>query len=182
MKGILLLFSIACVCLLASCQKATPRDTFNAAVLNTNLMHGFAGEGMRSQLSQAGTKLSGPNFDQEVEMKRMEVVATKLTALEEAFEKLKKLKPDDDSRAMLQAATALYEFVLPVYRNEYRQLAGLYDDKADAAKIQALEQSIQDQYQAKFAALSAALTAAAKPYAEKNQIQVTWDVQTSPSR
>ena len=27
-----------------------------------------------------------------------------------------------------------------------------------------------------------AMTAAAKPYAEKNQIPVTWDVRTSPSR
>ncbi len=182
MKGILLLLSVVCACLLTACQKSTPRDTFNAALLNTNVMHGFAGEGMRSQLATSGTKLSGPNFDQEVEMKRMEVVDTKLAVLEESFEKLKQLKPDDDSRAMLQAATALYEFVLPVYRNEYRQLAGLYDDKADAAKIQTLEQSIQDQYQAKFAALSEALTAAAKPYAEKNQIQVAWDVRTSPSR
>jgi hypothetical protein len=32
------------------------------------------------------------------------------------------------------------------------------------------------------AALFEALSAAAKPFAEKHQIQVTWDVQTSTSR
>lgn len=180
MKWLPLLLSAACAALLVSCQKATPRDTFTTAVLNCNLLHGFAGSGMRSELEQPSVKLVEGSTDKTVPMKRSEIVDGKIQSAQDALAKVRKLGADTDSKPMIEASIALYEFVLPVYQNEYRKLAGLYDSGADPKEISALEQSIEKQYQPKFAALHDAVTTAGKAYATKHQIPVQWDVRTSP--
>jgi len=180
MKWLPLLLSAACATLLASCQKATPRESFTTAVLNCNLLHGFAGRGMRSELEQPSIKLVEGTTDKTVPMKRAEVVDGKIQTAQDALAKVRKLGVDEDSKPMIEASIALYEFVLPVYQNEYRKLAGLYDSGADPKEISALEQNIEKQYQPKFAALHDAVTAAGKAYAAKHQIPVQWDVKTSP--
>ncbi len=82
----------------------------------------------------------------------------------------------------MQASIALHEFVLPVYRNEYQQLAKLYDDGAAKEKIEALASGIGTKYGPGVAVLFERLTAAGKAYASKHDIKVKWDVRTSPSR
>lgn len=175
-----LLLSCLISALLVSCQKATPRDTFTTAVLNCNLLHGFAGRGMRSELEQPSVKLVEGSTDKTVPMKRVEVVDGKIQSAQDALAKVRKLGADADSKPMIDASIALYKFVLPVYQNEYRKLAGLYDSGADPKEISALEQSIEKQYQPKFAALHDAVTTAGKAFAAKHQIPVQWDVKTSP--
>lgn len=180
MKHLPLLLSAACAALLVSCQKPAPRETFTTAVLNCNLLHGFAGRGMQSELEQPSVKLVEGTSDKTVPMTRAEVVDGKIQSVQDALAKVRKLGVDEDSKAMIEASVALYDFVLPVYQNEYRKLAGLYDSNADPKEIRALEQSIEKQYQPKFAALHDAVTTAGKAYATKHQIPVQWDVKTSP--
>lgn len=180
MKWPSLLFSTACAVLLVSCQKPTPRETFAIAVLNCNLLHGFAGRGMRSELEQPSVKLVEGGTDKTVPMKRAEIVDGKIQSAQDALAKVRKLGADDDSKPMIEASIALYEFVLPVYQNEYRKLAELYDSSADPKEIRGLEQSIEQQYQPVFAELHDAVTTAGKAYAAKHQIPVQWDVRTSP--
>ncbi len=45
-KIVLLLLILFCVNTFFSCNKATPNEIFSIAVLNANMLHGFAGEGM----------------------------------------------------------------------------------------------------------------------------------------
>lgn len=180
MKRLIVPISLLCCVLFSSCRKATPQDTFNTAVLNANLLHGFAGRGLQMQLEQPSIKLTGQNMDQQVPMKRAEVIDGKIQAAEEALGKIRKLPVDADSGVMIGASVALHEFVLPVYRNEYAKLAKLYDSGAPPDEIRALEQDIATKYQAKFAELHEALTAAGKAYAAKHGIQVQWHVRTSP--
>ena len=73
---------------------------------------------------------------------------------------------------MLDAAVALYEFVIPVYKNEYAQLAKLYDDGAPAEQIAALENTIQEKYGARFESLYNAVGTTGKAYAAKHNIPV----------
>jgi Fe2+ transport system protein B len=169
------------VCLLMNaCITASPENYFDIAVLNTNMMHGFASDGLQRELESPSVKLVAGTKDQTEPMKRKEIIDSKIQFLEPNLEKIKKLKQTDDNRDMLQASLALYEYVLPVYRNEYQQLAKQYDDGASSEQIQALQQSIQDKYYPQFERLFNNLTAAAKPYAERHHIQVNWDVSTSP--
>lgn len=82
---------------------------------------------------------------------------------------------------MVRASLALYDYVLPVYRNEYVQLAGLYDSNAAKADIDAALKSITDKNLKGYQERTDALLAAGKPFAERHGINVKWDVKTSPS-
>jgi hypothetical protein len=68
----------------------------------------------------------------------------------------------------------LHEYVLPVYKTEYQQLAKLYDKGASKKEIQSLTQSIHDKYYPGFDELFNKLTTTAKAFAEKHNIKVNW--------
>lgn len=180
MKRILVtLLSAICVCVVPSCEKATPEQTFARAVINTNLMSGFAGSGMRYQLENPSVKLTPSGGTSP--MTRKEWVDSQIRSIDESYQKTRKLVEDDDNRDMLQASIALYNYVLPVYRDEYTQLAGLYDRGAGKAELEVVYKAIADRYLEGYRARSAALNAAGKPFAERHGIRVKWDIQTSPS-
>ena len=173
---------MACCCLFASCDNATPHDYFDRAVLNSNFIQGFAGKGLQSQLDSPSVKLTDAKTGASAPMKRKEVVDDKIASIEQSLAKVKKLKETEDTKDIVQASIALHEYVLPLYRNEYQQLAKLYDDGAAKAQIEALASAIATKYRAGYEALSDRLTAAGKPYAARHDIKVVWDIQTSPSR
>jgi hypothetical protein len=110
------------------------------------------------------------------------VIDNDITALETNFEKVKKLRETDDTRDILRASVALYEYVLPVYKTEYQQVARLYDEGGPRGQIDSLAQTIETKYGPGFAKLSDRLVAAGKPYAARHGIKVKWDVSTEPSR
>lgn len=150
-------------------------------MLNCNLMHGFAGRGLASELESPSVKLSDTGNGATVPMKRKEIIDGKMQFLETCFERVKRLKQTDDTREMLQASVALYEYVLPVYKNEYEDLAKLYDEGAPREQIDALVSSIETKYRRGFETRFDRLTSAGKPYAERHHINVKWDISTEPS-
>ncbi len=166
--------------LLASCDN--PRTCFERAVLNCNMLQGFAGTGMLRQLESPSAKLTDAKTGASAPMRRAEIISDKITFIEQSLEKVRKLSQNNDTRDIIQASIALHEFVLPVYRNEYQQLAKLHDDGAPKAQIDALAAAITAKYRAGFQSHFDRLTAAARPYAAKHDIKVIWDVQTSPTR
>jgi hypothetical protein len=180
-KIVPLLFSMSACCLLASCDTATPQTYFEVAVLNCNLMHGFAGNGLERELESPSVKLSDAGNGATVPMKRKEIIDSKIQSLETYLERVKSLKQTDDTREMLEASVALYEYVLPVYKNEYQELARLYDEGALRERIDSLVSSIETKYHGGFATRFDGLTAAGKPYAERHHINVKWDISTEPS-
>lgn len=113
-------------------------------------------------------------------MKRKEVIEDKILTIESNYARLNKLKENDDNRDMIKASRAIYDYVLPVYKKEYMELARLYDEEAPKAAIGAYTQSIQEKYYPGFIALHEKLTAAGKPFAEKHGLNVNWNVRTSP--
>jgi len=180
-KTITAAFATACsFLLLASCNNATPENYFDEAVLNTNMMMGFASDGFERQLERPSVKLVEGTKDQTAPMKRKEVVDNQIHYLDESFAKVKNLKETAETKKMLQASIAVYEYVLPVFKNEYVQLAKLYDDGASKEQIASLSKSIQDKYFPGFKERIDSLIAAGKIYAAEHQIKVNWDVKTSP--
>lgn len=171
MKKSILPMLFAC-CMLFSCSSNTPQDYFNTAVLNCNLLYGFAGNGMQRELASPSVKLTDEKTGATAPMTRAEVIKDKLLTAESNFEKVKGLSVTDDTKEMLTASIALYEYILPVYKNEYQQLAALYDAGASPEKIEAAEKNITDTYEAKFLKLHNDVLAAGKVYATKNGIQV----------
>jgi hypothetical protein len=174
------LLTASCCLLLVACNTATPENYFDQAVLNSNMMMGFAGDGLQRQLEQPSVKLAAGTKDQTAPLKRKEVIENQIQYLDESFAKIKQLKETEDTRSMLQASIALYEYVLPVYKTEYIQLAKLYDEDAPKEQITSLSKSIRDKYFAGFKERLDTLIGTGKLYAMHHQIKVNWDIKNSP--
>ncbi len=173
MKNIIALFLILSFTLiLSSCGNPPPDQLFARVVLNCNLLFGFAGSGMQRELASPSVKLTDERTGATAPMTRAEVIKTKLATVEENYGKVKALSSNEETKEMLSAAITLYEFVIPVYKNEYSQLATLYDEGAPPDKIAALEKTIQEKYGAKFQELYSAVGATGKAYAAKHNIPV----------
>lgn len=176
-----ILLAICCLVAVAGCEQTTPEQYFARAVLGSNLIYGFAGSGMQSQLASPSVKMTDVKTGASAPMQRAEVLKLKLDAVQSSFEKVKALKSNSETQEMIKASLALYEFVIPVYRKEYNELAALYDSGAVPEKIAALEKTIAEKYSAQFQSLHRALITAGKDYAAKHNIQVR-EVNPSPGR
>jgi hypothetical protein len=171
---------ISCFVMLVSCGKPSPEKYFTTTVLNTNLLHGFAGEGMQRQLESPSSRLINISTGETAPEKREAVIDMKIEVLEESYRKIRNLPDWKESRKIQDAAVALYEYTLPVYKNEYKELAELYDNNASPEQISKIETAINEKYAAKFEELYTTLIDAGKIYAEKHNINVRWDVRTRP--
>ena len=139
------------------------------------MQFGFADDGMLRQFESPSVKMD-QTTKQAVPMTRSEVVADKIQYAEEAIEKIKDLKETADTKAILQSSLALHELVLSVYKNEYTQLAKLYDESAPKEQIQKQGKLIHDKYFTRYEGLYNDLASSGKLFADKHAIKVNWGV------
>ena len=171
------LFTVVIFCaVFSACSNPPLEKYFGIAVLNTNLLAGFGGEGLLRELQSPSVKLSGD--DEVVTMKRIEVIDTKVQFIGETIDKLNDLKVTDDpvTAEMLRSSKDLYNFILPVYKNEYKELAKLYDDAVEPAQIETYAKSIHEKYFPEYKQLYDNLIRTGKVFADKHNIKVNWGV------
>lgn len=168
-----LLFLCCSFLLITGCNTASPEKYFDRAVLNSNMLVGFANDGMFRELESPSMKMN-ESTGQPIAMKRSEVMSTKIKFLEDDFSKLKDLKETSDTREMLQTSLSLYEYILPVYKTEYVQLATLFDAGASKEQIQSQAQAIHDKYYKHFNEIYDKLISIGKSYAQRHAIKVNW--------
>lgn len=166
------LFILYCSLFLSSCNTATPEKYFDVAVLNSNYVVGFAGNSLSREFQSPSATMGEDG--QPVPMKRIKAVEDKIQFCEAALSKMNGLTKTDDARDILECANALYNFVIPVYKNEYTELAKLYDDAAPKDKIEAMDAAIKIKYAPKFETLYNELIAKGKLYAARHNISVNW--------
>src|SRR5687768_5219484 len=106
--------------LFTSCNSLSPEKTFEIAVLNSNMIVGFASDRLSRELESPSVKLVENNKTET--MKRSEVIQSKIDFSEEVLGKLKGMKTTDDTKEMINASVAVYEYILPVYKTDYQQL------------------------------------------------------------
>ncbi|MBL7740580.1 MAG: hypothetical protein JNK14_15280 [Chitinophagaceae bacterium] len=176
----LYLLLIIAYCQFTSCHSPSAEKCFNVAILNCNTIHDFAGRGLFREMESPSVKMVNGDVNNLVAMKRKEMVEAKIETVATNYNKVKQLKEMEDTKEMLRASLALYEYVLPVYKQEYMELARLYDEGASEESVTSYIESIQDRYYSGFAGLYDQMVAAGKLYAGKHNIQVNWDVRTSP--
>lgn len=167
------LIILSLCCFLAACNRPTAGKAFDVAVLNSNMLIGFANGGMERDLESPSVKM-GATKDEIIPMQRSEVVQSKLKFVEGNYEKLKGFTQTDDAKDIIQKSLALHELILPVYKNEYMQLAKLYDSNAPKSEVEKLRKTIHDQYFLKFEAAYNALINSGKLYAKEHGIEVRW--------
>jgi tetrahydromethanopterin S-methyltransferase subunit G len=162
-------------CLLfTACNTATPEKYFDIAVLNSNMLNGFASEGQLRQMESPSAKMDEKG--QAVASKRLEELNQKIQFVEEEYKKVKDLKETEDAKDILQSSVALYDLVIPVYKTEYTQLATAYDNGVAKEQLQQQAKAINEKYFAQYQSLYNKLIAAGKLYATKHNIKVNWAV------
>ncbi len=161
--------------LLFSACTATPEKYFDMAVLNSNRIVGFASEGQARDLESPSVKM-GKDKNDILVMERKEVITDKIQFVEEALGNLRDMKQTDDNKEIMQASIALYEFILPVYKNEYMELARSYDEADPKEQIEKQTQSIHDKYFEQFELLYHKLIGHGQVYAQKHKIEVHWNM------
>jgi hypothetical protein len=161
--------------LLASCNNPTPKNYFDEAVLNVNLITPFGGQAALQSLAHPSVKLVPGTKDQTVPMTRKEIIEDEIQRVEENLTKIKTLPDSEETRDMVQTSIKLHEFVLPVYKGEYRELAKLYDEGGSQQERVAKAQEIDRKYLTGYRALFNRLVELGKPYAAKHNIKVEWN-------
>jgi hypothetical protein len=158
---------------LIGCNHPSPEKYFDITVLNTNVVVGFANEGMARELESPSVQLV-KNTDAVVPMKRVDVINSKIEFAETNLAKIEKLDASGDNKEMVEASRDLFNYIIPVYKNEYMQLAKLYDADASKEQITTLMTSVQTKYFPRYEALSNKLIAHGKVYAAAHNIKVNW--------
>lgn len=165
--------NIFCAACFTACNQPSPDHYFGIAVLNSNIFYNFAGATLPYELKSPSARAAKEKgkFEQ---LKRKEVIDSKIIWLEGNFKKLKDLTETADAKNMLQASRAVYEYILPVYKKEYQQLAQLYDSGAPKEEIEVMGHYINTTYYPRFEELYSKLIAEGKTYAERHSINVKW--------
>ena len=169
-----LIIALALGLLLSSCNNATPENYFDEAVLNVNLITPFGGQAALYSLAHPSVKLVAGTKDQTTPMTRKEIVEGQIQRVEGNLTKIKALPDSEETRDMVQTSIKLHEFVLPVYKTEYRELAKLYDEGGSQQERVAKAQEIDTKYSAGYQALFNRLVELGKGYAAKHHIKVEW--------
>ncbi len=160
---------------LTSCTPDSPQKFFEQAVLNTNLVNDFDPKTFGKSLEQYTIEYPNVPASKKKGNEAQEVVNMKVLSVERALKNIKALSAtDDETKAIKENSIALFETVLPVYKNEYLQYAKLCDQKGPADQKAALLDKIEQNYAPKVYELLDALYQKGKVYAEKNNINVNW--------
>ena len=160
--------------LVNACNTATPEKYFDVAVLNVNMIDGFSDDALLRELRSPSATLLEGTKDQTRSRKRTEVIVDKVSYVGENLESIKNLTETADTKEMIQASLSLHEFVLPVYKTEFTQLAKLYDNSAPASEIDALIKTIMDKYSAGYVERLNKVISTGKKYASEHNIKVNW--------
>src|SRR6266481_5296133 len=138
---------------LFSCNDATPENYFDEAVLNVNLITPFGGQAVLNSFAHPSVKLVPGTKDQTTPMTRKEIVEDQIQRVEANLTKIKALPDSEETRDMVNTSIKLHEFVLPVFKTEYRQLAELYDEGGPQEERVSAAREIDSKYLAGYQVL-----------------------------
>lgn len=168
--ALLIIFSLT----IQSCTE--PADKFfDTAILNTNTITDFATPILAKHINDETTEFpdipsSKKNGDEAGKM-----VQNNILYMEKSLKDIKALSANsEDRKAIKEKSIALYEFVIPVYKNEYINYAKLCDSKADQTKKDLLANAIEQKYGVKFEKMYTELINSGKVFAEENDLNVDW--------
>jgi len=159
---------------LQSC--AEPADKFFAtAVLNTNTINDFATPILAKHINDETLEFPDIPSSKKKGDEAITLINNKILYLEKSLKDIKALNANsDDRKAIQKKSVALYEYVIPVYKNEYINYAKLCDSKADQAKKDEISTAIEEKYATKFEQMYIDLTDDGKAFAKENNLNVDW--------
>jgi len=175
MKHLLFIIFMSASLFFTACQAPSPETFFGKVVLNTNLIADFAPERYGKQLEQETVEFADMPSSKKAGDEAQKSVEIKIQVVEKALKDIKDLNVSDaDAKALKEQSIALFEKVLPVYKNEYTAYAKLCDSKGSAEEKQALLQKIEKNDMPSINSVFDNVYTLGKAYAEKHSLNVNW--------
>jgi len=161
---------------LSSQSCAEPADQFfDTAILNTNTINDFATPVLAKHINDETTEFPDIPSSKKNGDEAQKLIKNNILYMEKSLNDITELNANSDERKSIkEKSIALYEFVIPVYKNEYTNYAKLCDSKADQIKKDKLEHSIEQKYGAKFEKMYTDLLDSGKAFASENKLNVDW--------
>lgn len=155
---------------------AEPADKFFAtAILNTNTISDFATPTLAKHINDETTEFPDIPSSKKNGDEAGKLVQNNILYMEKSLNDIKALNASsDDRKAIKEKSIALYEFVIPVYKNEYTNYAKLCDNKADQTKKDEIANTIEQKYSATFEKMYTDLMETGKAFAAENKLNVDW--------
>ena len=159
---------------LQSCNEA-PDKFFGITVLNTNTISDFGTPILAKHIDDETTEFPDIPSSKKKGDEATQYVVRNLSYMEKSLKDIKALGEGGDDRKEIKAQSiALYEYVIPVYKNEYTAYAKLCDTKAPQEQKDEIIKSIAQKYNAEFERKYGQLLASGKTFADKHGINVDW--------
>ena len=166
---------IYCCFIFSSCTTPAPEKYFDVAVLNSNMVVGFANNSLSRELEMPSMKMMG-STDEPVAMTRTEIIEDKINFSKKVLSDLEDLNKTSDASDILTTSIAMYEFVINVYETDYLALAKLYDEGAPRETIAAFDAALKAKHASMFELHYENLIRSGKQYAARHNIKVNWAI------
>lgn len=161
---------------ITSCNNPSPDSFFQTAVLNVNIIRDFASENLLRELAGQAVEFEGHPESKKNGNEAQQVIENKVAYIKQTIERIDALTPpDDNAKVIKEKSLALFNFVLPVYENEYMQMAKLADSKATKEDLEGLAIKIDEKYAEEFEKKHDEIFMLGKAYAEENGLNVKFD-------
>lgn len=172
---ILTLFFLAIIT--QSCSVDKPESYFSKTTLNVNK---YINMGTKDFQHMIGSQNQGGLFakvdDKFVPSDNFEahVKTYKIFNIETDIESIKKLKPTEDTKELIEASLEVFNFIKSKYETDYIKIAKLMDQKAGQAIIDTAIREFEEQNLEELDKKIEALHTVALPYAKANGIEVSF--------
>lgn len=153
----------------------TPQEFFDIAVLNTNQINEFATPRLGKWIQDQTLEFADIPSSKKKGDEALKNVQTTILILEQTLKKVKELPDTESTLEIKNEAISLYEYVIPVYKNEYTAFAKLCDAKGPQDQKNAILKSIDEKYAVPFDEKYSSFLQKGKAYAEANNLNVQWN-------
>lgn len=153
----------------------TPEEYFDRSALNTNLSMQFGGKDFKTmEQNKKSNQLLAFDDKSMFPAKSYEdhVVRFKVLQLNQSMEKIKELKPTEETKPMIDASLDLFNFVKEKYETDYTKICLLMDKNASIEKINKAIVEMESTTFPVFSQKYKKLWDLALPYAKNHGIEV----------
>lgn len=172
MKALKVLCGLLFFTVLMSCNNPSPRDYFDKAALNTNLITAFYTPNFFGEILELKAQNRLIVFREKAQkaVTAEEYLKDRLPDLSKNISEIKSLKKNEETKKMLEASIAYYEQADKIFKNDYPKIAKMIDDNKPQEEIKSEIDKIFTKNDPDMFAKDKRLMEAATVYARKNNI------------
>ncbi|MBB2148006.1 hypothetical protein [Pedobacter gandavensis] len=176
LKSLPKLAIIAATTVFFSCNLNTSPDKFfGVAVLNTNFVNDFGTDRLAKHIQLETLEFADRPSTKKKGDEAQNAINNKILYMEKVVKDVMELPENDDTREIKALSLSIFEYVIPVYKNEYTAYAKLCDEKGPEDQKELIIQNIEKKYVPHFEEKLALLLDKGKAYAQKHDLNVKWD-------